>query len=321
MPAHQRARNATADPSSLCRSNHYRFALSLAYDGTSYQGFQSQPHGHTIQDVLEARLQRMLRRKVRVLGWGRTDAGVHANGAVCTVDLSQEEVMRFGKKKGELATTVDVKETTTDACLERVATVLCSTFQDVCRDGSIVARKCQSVPRTFDARFSCRWKRYIYTIACSSSSSSKSPMLKRYTWQMAKTVLDFHKMQTTASLLNGRHNFSWLSKVLPGDALDPFRTLELAIEKKTPVLLFFPSSDNMDVYQISAVCDFFLYRMVRRIVGLLVAVGKGQVEPSLVASCLEEHDEGGRVVPRELVYTAPPNGLTLDHIQYDSISM
>mmetsp|Transcript_17025 Transcript_17025/g.25771 ORF Transcript_17025/g.25771 Transcript_17025/m.25771 type:complete len:323 (-) Transcript_17025:171-1139(-) len=319
MPPYQRTRNAVPNPSkSSCRLDHYRFALCLAYDGTTYKGFQSQNHGNTIQDVLEARLQSMLKRDVRVLGWGRTDAGVHANGAVCTVDLSQDEVLRFSGKQRDTTGTDDEELSVIDSCLERVAKLLCTTFQNIRRDGSIVARSCRLVPRNFDARFSCLWKRYIYTIAC----GKKSPLLSRYTWQM-ETMLDYPKIQTVVSMLNGRHNFGWLSKVLPGDALDPIRTLTLEVKKilSHDSLPLFPPSDSNIVFfiQVTAVSDFFLYRMVRRIVGLLVAVGKGHVDPSLVASCLKDHDDDkfSGVVPKVMVNAAPPNGLSLDHIQYD----
>jgi hypothetical protein len=100
MP-HQRERNAiqssTArdDDERCCHSNQrrHRFAIKLAFDGTTYCGFQSQPHGNTIQDQIEKRLHGLLvyqRRAlygrssddcgIRIEAWGRTDTGVHALG-------------------------------------------------------------------------------------------------------------------------------------------------------------------------------------------------------------------------------------------------
>ena len=56
--------------------------MIVAYDGTRYAGWQVQPYRETIQGVLEDRLSRMLKERVRIAGAGRTDAGVHARGQV-----------------------------------------------------------------------------------------------------------------------------------------------------------------------------------------------------------------------------------------------
>lgn len=53
-------------------------ALIVSYDGTDYSGFQSQPGGNTIQDKLEQVISKLTGERVRLMGSGRTDAGVHA---------------------------------------------------------------------------------------------------------------------------------------------------------------------------------------------------------------------------------------------------
>ena len=72
--------------------------LTLEYDGTDYHGWQVQPNGKTIQEVLEHALSEILREKVRVNGSGRTDAGVHALGQVanfvCTRDVDLWKLQR-----------------------------------------------------------------------------------------------------------------------------------------------------------------------------------------------------------------------------------
>ena len=52
-----------------------RFRGTVSYDGTDFGGWQTQPHGNTIQDILEVRLQKLLACPVHVAGSGRTDAG------------------------------------------------------------------------------------------------------------------------------------------------------------------------------------------------------------------------------------------------------
>ena len=62
-----------------------RIRLTIAYDGSSFRGWQSQPEGNTIQDNIEASLLRVSGEAIRVTGSGRTDTGVHALGQVAVL--------------------------------------------------------------------------------------------------------------------------------------------------------------------------------------------------------------------------------------------
>ena len=55
-----------------------RYFIYFAYDGTAYHGWQIQPNGISVQEVLQDALSKILRRKTEVVGAGRTDTGVHA---------------------------------------------------------------------------------------------------------------------------------------------------------------------------------------------------------------------------------------------------
>ena len=63
-----------------------RIRLTIAYDGTAYCGWQIQPNGITVQQVLNDALQNVLKKPVRTIGASRTDAGVHASGNVVIFD-------------------------------------------------------------------------------------------------------------------------------------------------------------------------------------------------------------------------------------------
>lgn len=65
-----------------------RVKLVVAYDGTNYCGWQIQPNGLTIQEVLEHHLSELLKEEIRIVGASRTDAGVHAMGNVAAFNTS-----------------------------------------------------------------------------------------------------------------------------------------------------------------------------------------------------------------------------------------
>ena len=62
------------------------FRMELSFDGTAYHGWQRQPNGVTVQEVIEEKLYRLFgeREHIRIQGSSRTDAGVHALGMVCS---------------------------------------------------------------------------------------------------------------------------------------------------------------------------------------------------------------------------------------------
>jgi tRNA pseudouridine38-40 synthase len=67
-----------------------RYKLNISYDGTHYCGWQIQPNGTTIQGLIERALATLLRREHRLIGAGRTDAGVHALGQVAHFDAEKQ---------------------------------------------------------------------------------------------------------------------------------------------------------------------------------------------------------------------------------------
>ena len=70
------------------RKNMKRVKLIVAYDGTNYHGWQTQPNAVTIEEVLNHHLSELLKEEIKVIGASRTDAGVHALGNVAVFDTS-----------------------------------------------------------------------------------------------------------------------------------------------------------------------------------------------------------------------------------------
>jgi tRNA pseudouridine38-40 synthase len=149
--------------------------LTLAYDGTGYAGWQSQPDRRTLQDTLEESLGKIVGGRVRVAASGRTDAGVHAWGQVVSFET-------------ESALAPDVLAKALNAQLPR----------------DIVIVEAEEAPPGFHARRSARSKRYRYVIV-----DSRVPRVfeRNYAWQVPKR-LDDERLARSSAVLVGTHDFS-----------------------------------------------------------------------------------------------------------------
>ncbi len=113
-----------------------RLKCTIQYDGTGYAGYQVQPNGLTIQEVIETTLARMHKHPVKVIGSGRTDARVHAYGQVIHFDT-------------ELAIPPE-------NVVKALNTLL---------PADIRVRSCEEVEPTFEARYDVVGKEYRYFVA------------------------------------------------------------------------------------------------------------------------------------------------------------
>ncbi len=152
-----------------------RWKCTVAYDGTDFEGWQSQVSGNTIQDHIERRLAYLFKGPVRIHGSGRTDSGVHANGQVFHFDGN------WGH--GE------------EALLKALRTGF---------PRSIQVRRAEVVADDFHARFSATGKRYSYTFY----EGFALPRDTRYCWSLGHWRLDVEAMNAAARQLVGKHDFS-----------------------------------------------------------------------------------------------------------------
>jgi len=151
-----------------------RLKLIVQYDGTDYAGFQRQPNAVTVQEVLEDTIGSCLGHPVTVLASGRTDAGVHALGQVCTIDT-------------DVSIPIDRVPAAFNAKLPQY----------------IAVASAEQVDLSFHPRFDALWKRYAYRIV---SRPVRSPFLGRYAW-CTRHGLDAQLMADGAARIEGRHDF------------------------------------------------------------------------------------------------------------------
>ncbi len=151
-----------------------RIKLTIAYDGTNYCGWQIQPNGITIEEVLNKALTKMLGEEIIIIGASRTDSGVHAMGNVAVFDT----------------------ETTIPA--DKIGVALNQRLPD-----DIVITKSEEVPLDFHPRYCNCSKTYEYHII-----NTRIPIpTKRLTNYFVSYVLDIDKMRQAASYLVGEHDF------------------------------------------------------------------------------------------------------------------
>lgn len=164
-----------------------RLRIDLSYDGGAFHGWASQPGLRTVQGVLEDSLGRVLRldpAPVLTVA-GRTDAGVHARGQVCHVDVE-------------------------DPALS--PTDLLRRLRRIC-PGGIAIRDVTEAPDGFDARFSAVWRRYCYRLI--DSAQVPDPLLRNHVVQL-RHPLHLGTAQEATRLLTGLRDFAPFCKAREG---------------------------------------------------------------------------------------------------------
>lgn len=153
------------------------FRLEISYDGTAYHGWQRQPNGITVQEVLEDKLSRLFGGiPLRVQGSSRTDAGVHALGLVGSFRAPESPYIPDWKVK---------------KALNRLL------------PDDIRIRSAQIVSDDFNARFSARAKSYVYMV----NTGDINPFTNRYCWHM-EDMTETAALQEAIGYLKGEHDFT-----------------------------------------------------------------------------------------------------------------
>ena len=155
-----------------------RYFFSISYLGTNYNGWQTQANATGVQEVVENAMSKILRKKIGIVGSGRTDTGVHCRRQYFHVDLSEP----FNSK----------------ALLQNMNALL---------PRDIAVHSIQKIHPEASARYHAVQRSYQYII-----SRKKDPFLTGLAWHFFKP-LDVATMNKGAALLTGTHDFECFSKV------------------------------------------------------------------------------------------------------------
>ncbi len=165
--------------------------MEIAFDGTAYHGWQRQPNGITVQEVLEDRLGKLFGgAQIRVQGSSRTDAGVHALGLVASCRLPEHPIIPDWK---------------VHKALNRLL------------PPDIRIRTLEEMPETFNARFSAHAKSYVYVV----NTGDINPFTNRYSW-LLDDMTHLDELREAIRYFQGVHDFSTFT-VERGKIGDPVR--------------------------------------------------------------------------------------------------
>ncbi|MBW2673779.1 MAG: tRNA pseudouridine(38-40) synthase TruA [Deltaproteobacteria bacterium] len=179
--------------------------IACEYDGTAYHGWQRQPNGITIQEVLEEKMGIITQEEIRLVASGRTDAGVHA--------LNQVANFRTRSAIG------------CENLLKGINSLL---------PADIVVKVLQDADEEFHARYSAKSKVYVYRIF---NNPVRSALWRNYSWHL-RAPLDLGVMGQAARVLEGRHDFSSFCAA-GSDAEDHVRTVAAtSIETENDMISF-----------------------------------------------------------------------------------
>jgi tRNA pseudouridine38-40 synthase len=253
-----------------------RFKLLIEYAGTRYSGWQIQKNARTIQGEIDRAVREVTGRKdFELYGSGRTDAGVHALGQVAHLDVSSPLPPETLRRRLNDELPADINILAADV-----------------------------VPHRFHARHDAVRRRYLYQIA-----RRRTAFAKPFVWWV-KEPLDVVRMRRAAQAFVGMQDFRSFAEQ---DGSDADARAKGTPDRKSTVVLVdaLDIVEDGDLILVSIEGSHFLWKMVRRIVGVLVEIGRGGLEPEDAARLLGESSEA----PARL--TAPPSGLFLERVSYE----
>lgn len=224
------------------------YKLLIQYDGTDFHGWQSQDGLRTVQGELEHALSLIEGKSVAVYGSGRTDAGVHAEGQVASVEIQRE----ISPRKLRAAINGNIG-----------------------RDVRVI--EVEEVNSEFHARYSALGKTYVYRVV---NGPVMSPFWSLYAHHEARP-LDLDQMRAAAELFLGRHDWTAFSAA-QSDVEDRVRTIT-AVQ----IAERFDERSQSTLVEIKVSAEGFLRYMVRAIAGTLLAAGRGELDRSAISDAIE----------------------------------
>lgn len=246
--------------------------LTVAYDGRGLAGFARQRNTRTVAGELEGALREIDPRISEVRGASRTDAGVHARGQRVAFDPAADRPL---------------------------AAWVLGTARHL--PDSIVVRRAARVARGFVPRFASRSKHYRYILL---ADGMRDPFWDGRAWRIAELRSEdtLARAHAEARLAIGTHDFAAFKTASDPRTMTERTLTELAVTR---------DPQDPRVVRVDVRGNAFMHNMVRILVGTIVDVARGRLEPGAITRALasRSRSDGG--------ITAPPDGLYLESMDLD----
>ncbi len=253
----------------------HKLLLYLRYDGAHFCGYQTQPNGYTVQQALNEGTEALFGHPCDITGCSRTDSGVHARMFCATVTTRGED---------HIDTTIP---------LDRLPRALNIHLPD-----ALAAYNALWVPTDFHARYSVSSKEYEYRIL---NTPARDPFESGRAWHYPRPIGDraLARMQTAAAAFVGEQDFAACMAAGSKVQSTVRHVLTASVAREGSLITLRTRADG------------FLYNMVRIMVGTLVEVAEGHIEPADLPALLAARDRAA------LGRTAPAEGLYLNRVFYN----
>jgi tRNA pseudouridine38-40 synthase len=203
-----------------------RYKITISYDGSSFNGWQLQPNGPSIQEEIEKVLARLTGETVRVHGSSRTDAGVHARKQVAHFDLNSH-IDSSELKKG----------------------------MNALLPSDIRIMQVTPVSSQFHARFNAVEKEYRYFIW---NAEVLPPFLRLYRTHITRP-LDIQTMRSACKQLVGKHDFSAFSANPERKVTSTIREIkELSVRKRGPEIVIIVRADGFLYRMVRSITGYLI---------------------------------------------------------------
>ena len=255
-----------------------RILLTIKFDGCDFYGWQAQNGGNTVQQTLQDAVQSVFGERLGISGCGRTDAGVHAYGYCCHLDIRSDfDTSRLQNAVNRYFVSSEIKIAVTDV---------------------------KEVDKDFHSRYYIKTKEYIYKI---QTGNYKDPFYCGRALHYYKP-LDINKMREASKYILGEHNFAcFMGDKSDIPAEEAVRTVyKIGIESETEDGIY----GGNNIIGISMSANGFLYKMARIIAGTLVEISEGKIDLRGLPDIINSKDR------RRAGRTLPPCGLYLNRIEY-----
>lgn len=238
--------------------------VTIAYNGSAYNGYQSQPNGNTVQDKLQQSMSALLNQPIIINGCSRTDTGVHAREFV------------FNAHYDESLSSIEP-----DSFVRAMNGSL---------PYDIAVISCEYAPDDFHARFCAKGKEYLYLVDTSKVRNVFTQKLAlHYPYE-----IDVQRLREISALMVGKHDFAAFCKAEAKEHLkSTVRTVtDIKIEKNQEQVEFYVSGDG------------FLHNMVRIIVGTLIYVNENKRNAEDIKEVLitGNREKAGKTLPPHGLY-------------------